>query len=56
LTKAATVSANGNPLAFIEIQAIFGDLNHFQRFVETYLSCSESIRKYGVKKAIMNIK
>jgi mannitol 2-dehydrogenase len=55
LVKAATVSESDNPLAFIEIQAVFGNLSHSPRFVEIWLSSIDRIRKQGVKEALLNM-
>jgi len=51
----ARASVCGDPLAFLKIETIFGDLVHSKRFVNTYLPIIDGIRKYGVDKAIRKL-
>jgi hypothetical protein len=52
LKDRAKVSAFGDPLAFLKIHTVFGDLIHTKHFVDTYLTAIENIRKYGIIKVI----
>jgi mannitol 2-dehydrogenase len=52
LKERAIASTGGDPLAFLKINAVFGDLVHSKHFVDTYLALIESIRKYGVIQVI----
>jgi mannitol 2-dehydrogenase len=47
LRKNALASVKTDPLAFIKIETLFGDLSKSERFVTTYLSIMEGFRKYG---------
>lgn len=49
LVKAAKASRGDDPLAFLRIEAVFGDLIESRRFVETYLPLLEKLRKSGVQ-------
>jgi mannitol 2-dehydrogenase len=48
-------SVSGDPLAFLKIEIIFGDLVNSIRFVDTYLPIIDGIRKYGADKAIRKL-
>jgi len=52
LVDNAIASNNRDPLAFLKIETIFNDLVHSKRFVDTYLSIIDSIRKYGIAETI----
>ncbi len=55
LTNNAKLSANDDPLMFISISAVFGELINNERFVNTYLSSIENIRRNGIHKAVKNL-
>ena len=55
LRQRATDSASGDPLAFIRIDAIFGDLAHSGRFTETYIPMINSLRDNGIEYAIRQV-
>jgi mannitol 2-dehydrogenase len=44
----ALASVKKDPLAFIKIQTLFGDLAESERFVTAYLGIIDGLRKYGV--------
>ncbi len=48
LQKNALASVKTDPLAFIKIETLFGDLAKSERFVSSYLSIMDGLRKYGV--------
>jgi mannitol 2-dehydrogenase len=52
LRNSAIASTVGDPLAFLKIETIFGDLFSSKRFVDCYLPVMENIRKFGVAEAI----
>lgn len=52
LNENAMASVIRDPLAFLKIETIFGDLVHSKRFVSTYLPMIDGLRKYGVEKTI----
>ena len=52
LRDGALASRSGDPLAFLKIETIFGDLVHSKRFVDTYLPVIDALRKQGVEKTI----
>jgi len=51
----ALASRNGDPLAFLKIETVFGDLAHSKRFVRDYLLVIHSLRKYGTEQTIRNL-
>jgi len=55
LHENAMASVSRDPLAFLKIETIFGDLVHSKRFVATYLSLINGLRKYGVEKTIRGL-
>ncbi|MDO9580708.1 MAG: mannitol dehydrogenase family protein [Bacteroidales bacterium] len=52
LKEGAKASAGGDPLAFLKIKTVFGDLVNSKHFVDTYLVLIDSIREYGVTHTI----
>jgi mannitol 2-dehydrogenase len=48
LQNNAIASVKQDPLAFIKTETLFGDLSKSERFVKTYLSVIDGLRKYGV--------
>jgi mannitol 2-dehydrogenase len=55
LRQGAIDSASDDPLAFVMIEAIFGDLAYSPRFVETYIPMINSIRDHGLEYVIRQI-
>jgi mannitol 2-dehydrogenase len=55
LHKNALASVNSDPLAFLKIETIFGDLANSGRFVDAYSTVIDSLRKNGVIETINNI-
>jgi mannitol 2-dehydrogenase len=55
LKEKAKASSEGDPLAFLKIETIFGDLASSPRFVDTYLPVIDSLRKDGIDKVISKI-
>lgn len=55
LIKEATESIKGNPLAFLKIASIFGDIAEKEEFAFQYLLFLNGIRKEGVAKVINTI-
>lgn len=51
----ALASGSGDPLAFLKIEAIFGNLAHSTRFAGHYLTMIDSLRKYGAEQTIRNL-
>lgn len=51
----ALVSVSGDPLAFLKIETVFSDLVRSKRFVDTYLTIIDSVRKYGIAETIRNL-
>ena len=47
LHDSAIASISGDPLAFLKNESVFNDLVYSKRFVDTYLSILDGIRKYG---------
>ena len=52
LHQGALDSASGDPLAFVKIDAVFGDLVHSSRFVNTYIPTINSLRDHGIERVI----
>ena len=55
LRQGAIDSASGDPLAFVRIDAIFGNLAHTDRFVETYIPLINSLRDNGIEFVIRQV-
>ena len=55
LTEHALTSVNKDPLAFLKIEEIFGNLYRSAPFVKTYLPIMESLRAHGLSKTISHI-
>jgi mannitol 2-dehydrogenase len=55
LCESAMASLSGDPLAFLRIEAVFNDLVHNKRFVDSYLLIVGSLRKNGVEKTIKDL-
>ena len=55
LQQGALDSASGDPKAFVKIDAVFGDLVHSSRFVNTYIPMINSLRDHGIKHVLMLI-
>lgn len=55
LIKEATESINGDPLAFLKIVSIFGDIAEKEEFSFQYLLFLNGIRKDGIAKVIFSI-
>jgi len=54
ILKEKAIASRHDPLVFIKINSIFGDLIESERFVETYSKSINSIYKSGVFKCIEN--
>jgi mannitol 2-dehydrogenase len=52
LVANAFASKSGDPLAFLKIETIFNDLVYSKRFVDSYLSIINRIRKSGIAETI----
>ncbi len=52
LQTEARASMSNDPMAFLKIRPIFGDLVNSKQFVETYLHLIDTIRRSGIKKTI----
>lgn len=48
------VASKNNPVAFLEIEAVFGTLKDSEPFVEAYTTAYHNITKYGVEKCVLN--
>lgn len=48
--------AQENPIVFLGIEAVFGNLRDSKKFVSTYLKAYKTIKEKGVKKAISDFK
>ena len=55
LLKRARESVDGDLLAFLKIEQVFGDLLRSKRFVETYCSLVDGLRTHGIKQSVINI-
>ena len=55
LVEKAKASMNADPLAFLKIQTIFGQLSHSGPFIETYLPLIDSLRKHGPAECIKDV-
>ena len=55
LQAAASASMHDDPLAFLRIETIFGDLVRSKRFTDIYLLIIESIRKNGIEQTIRRL-
>ncbi|MCK5465335.1 MAG: mannitol dehydrogenase family protein, partial [Bacteroidales bacterium] len=55
LRQGAIDSASGDPLAFVRIDTIFGNLAHSDRFVETYIPLINSLRDNGIEFVIRQV-
>jgi mannitol 2-dehydrogenase len=55
LQAAALASMQSDPLAFLKIEAVFGDLAQSKRFTDIYLLIIESIRKNGIEQTIRRL-
>ena len=55
LQDSARASAGRDPLAFLKMETIFGSLVRSRRFVDTYLSIIDDIRRSGIDKVIREI-
>ena len=55
LVDKAKASMHADPLAFIQIKPIFGNLVHSKPFVETYLPMIEYLRKHGTAETIRRV-
>jgi mannitol 2-dehydrogenase len=55
LTKAAVISVNKDSLAFISIEAIFGDLAKSTRYVEAYQKALSLVRTLEIKEALVKL-
>jgi len=55
LQEHAIASFGRDPLAFLKIETIFGDLVHSKRFVATYLPLIDALRKQGVETTIRDL-
>ena len=55
LLKAALASGGEDPLAFLRIEPVFGDLAESGPFTKTYLPILENLRKNGVQAVIRDL-
>ncbi len=55
LTSAAKDSIHRDPLSFLNIESVFGDLVRSERFVATYLPLINRLRESGVEDAIRQL-
>ena len=55
LKEKAKASSEGDPLAFLKIEIIFGNLVSSRRFIDTYLPVIDSIHKQSIEKTIRDI-
>lgn len=55
LHDSAIASISGDPLAFLKNESVFNDLVYSKRFVDTYLSILDGIRKYGIDGTVRNL-
>ena len=55
LISGAKASMDRDPLAFLKIEPVFGNLHQSGRFVETYLQMIRKLRKDGVQESIKQI-
>lgn len=55
LQQGALDSASGDPLAFVKIDAVFGDLVHSSRFLNTYIPMINSLRDHGIESVIRQV-
>lgn len=55
LIKGAKASMNKDPLAFLRIEPVFGNLVQSKRFVETYLHMIDRLREKGIEESIKQI-
>lgn len=53
--KEKALEAKKNPVAFLEIEAIFGKLKESKKFVQAYSNAYENISKYGIHKCVLNM-
>ncbi len=52
LQQGAIDSASGDPLAFVKIDAVFGELVHSSRFLNTYTAMINSLRDHGIERVL----
>jgi mannitol 2-dehydrogenase len=52
LIEGAKASMDKDPLAFLKLSSVFGNLVRSEEFVETYLRMIENLRKHGIDKAV----
>jgi mannitol 2-dehydrogenase len=55
LLKKANASINEDPLSFISIRTVFGDLASSKRFMEEYIPMINSLRNDGIKNVLAQI-
>jgi mannitol 2-dehydrogenase len=55
LVEKAKASISDDPLAFLKIKPVFGNLVQSGQFVETYIQIIEHLRKHGIEEAIRNV-
>jgi mannitol 2-dehydrogenase len=55
LVEKAKASMGADPLAFLRIQPIFGNLVHSGPFVETFLSLIDALRRHGLARCLREV-
>lgn len=55
LVAGAKASLDKDPLAFLRLKPVFGDLIQSEVFVETYLRTIQYLRRFGIEQTIRNI-
>ncbi|MBS3769531.1 MAG: mannitol dehydrogenase family protein [Bacteroidales bacterium] len=55
LEQKAKASVNDDPLSFLRIEAIFGNLVHYRRFVDTYLQMINELRRHHIDEVISKL-
>lgn len=55
LQQKARESVDGDPLAFLKIESIFGDLVQSARFVNTYIPIINGVRTVGIREVISRL-
>jgi mannitol 2-dehydrogenase len=55
LRQRAIDSASSDPMAFLNLQSVFGDLVHSARFAETYIPLIKSLHMYKIEDVIRQV-
>ena len=55
LLQAVKASVDDDPISFLKIEAVFGDLVHSKRFVHTYIEMINNLRNQRVNKFIREL-